>query len=407
MPKQIKLDSKTARAKLTARKRPYTTRLAAGIRLAYRRNAKIAGTWSVLGGGGAWLRRIGIADDLELADDHNILDFWQASERALDLARAKDDPDSGKPITVDAALTDYAADLAARDSRAYNAERARIHLSKALAGKTVALLTARELSRWRDGMLTKGLAPASVGRVARMLKAALTRAANHDPRITNRDAWRVGLAGLADGEGGTRNVIIDDDQVRSIIAAAATEGPEFALLVEVAAVTGARPVQIARLQVGDVQADRSDPRLMMPTAAKGRRKVIGRRPVPISADLAFRLRQFAVGRPASALLFPHSDGKGWRGTRHYRPFQRTVKRAVLDPDKVTIYALRHSSISRSLLANVPIRIVAVAHDTSVAMIERTYSRHIADHADTITRGAMLVMEQPAAIKVVTLPVRRS
>ena len=399
MAKQIKLDSKTARLKLKPRKKPYTNRIAAGIRLAYRRNEG-PGTWSVLGGGGTWLKRIGIADDLEPADGHNILDHWQAIERARDLARAKD-ADSGKPVTVDAALTDYAADLAARGSRAYNAERARIHLPKALAGKTVALLTARELSRWRDGMLTKGLAPASVGRITRMLQAALTLAADRDARIANRDAWRRGLKGLADAEGGTRNVIIGDDQVRSIIAAAPAEGPEFALLVEVAAVTGARPIQIARLHASDVQADRSDPRLMMPTSAKGRRKVIGRRPVPISADLAFRLRQFAAGRPASALLFPHSDGKGWRGTRHYRPFRRTVERAGLDP-KITFYSLRHSSVCRSLLASVPIRIVAVAHDTSVAMIERTYSKSIADHADTVTRAAMLKVEQPAAAKIIPL-----
>jgi integrase len=400
MPKPIKLDSKTARAKLTPRKRPYTARLAAGIRLAYRRNAQIAGTWSVLGGGGAWLKRIGIADDLELADGHNVLDYWQAIDRARELARAKD-ADSGKPVTVDAALTDYAVDLVARGSRAYNAERARIHLPKGLAGKTVALLTARELSRWRDGMLAS-LAPASVGRITRMLQAALSLAADRDARIGNRDAWRRGLKGLPDGESGTRNVIIGDDQVRSIIAAAAEEGPEFALLVEVAAVTGARPIQIARLHASDVQADRSDPRLMMPTSAKGRRKVIGRRPVPISADLAFRLRQFAARRPASALLFPHSDGKGWRGTRHYRPFRRTVERAGLDPGIVTIYAFRHSSICRALLANVPIRIVAVAHDTSVAMVERSYSKSIADHADTITRAAMLDVTQPAAPKVVPL-----
>jgi len=399
MANQIKLDSKTARLKLKPRKKPYTNRIAAGIRLAYRRNAEIAGTWNVLGGGGAWLKRIGIADDLELADGHNVLDYWQAIERARDLARAKD-ADSGKPVTVDAALTDYAADLAARGSRAYNAERARIHLPKALAGKTVALVTARELSRWRDGMLTK-LAPASVGRITRMLQAALTLAADRDARIVNRDAWRRGLKGLADAEGGTRNVVIGDETVRSIIATAPVEGPEFALLVEVAAVTGARPVQIARLQVGDVQADRSDPRLMMPTSAKGRRKVIGRRPVPISADLAFRLRRFAAGRPAPALLFPHSDGKGWRGTRHYRPFQRTVERAGLDR-KVTIYSLRHSSVTRSLLANVPIRIVAVAHDTSVAMIERTYSKSIADHADAVTRAAMLEVDQPAAAKIIPL-----
>jgi integrase len=238
-----------------------------------------------------------------------------------------------------------------------------------------------------------------------MLKAALTQAADQDARITNRDAWRRGLAGLPDGESGTRNVILDDNAVRRLLVAAQAEGPEFALLVEVAAVTGARPSQLARLQVHDVQADRSDPRLMMPTSAKGRRKVIGRRPVPISAALSLRLRQAARGRPASALLLEFK-GEGWRNNRHYRPFRRTVKRAGLDPKAVTIYALRHSSIVRALLASVPVRVVAVTHDTSVAMLERTYSRHIADHADALARRALLEVEEPAAHKVVTLPGRQ-
>jgi hypothetical protein len=39
-----------------------------------------------------------------------------------------------------------------------------------------------------------------------------------------------------------------------------------------------------------------------------------------------------------------------------------------------MYALRHSSIVRQLLAGVPVRIVAAGHDTSVKMIEHTYSR---------------------------------
>ncbi len=60
-----------------------------------------------------------------------------------------------------------------------------------------------------------------------------------------------------------------------------------------------------------------------------------------------------------------------------------------DPAEVTIYALRHTSVVRQLLANVPIRIVATLHDTSVAMIERTYSRHIGDHSDALARSAML------------------
>ena len=44
---------------------------------------------------------------------------------------------------------------------------------------------------------------------------------------------------------------------------------------------------------------------------------------------------------------------------------------------------------REMLARVPIRVVAVSHDTSVAMLERTYSAHIADHSDAVGRRALL------------------
>jgi hypothetical protein len=71
------------------------------------------------------------------------------------------------------------------------------------------------------------------------------------------------------------------------------------------------------------------------------------------------------------------------------PFRRVAERAGLDPAEVTLYALRHSNIVRQLLAGVPARVVATNHDTSIAMLERTYSRHIGDHADSLTRGALL------------------
>jgi integrase len=395
MVKRIKLDSRTARLKLPVRKKPYTNRVAPGIRVAYRRNEG-AGSWSVLGGGGLWLKRIGVADDVEPADGVNVLDYWQACTRARDLARAKD-ADSGKPITVGEALEAYAADLRARGADPYNADRVLVHLPKALLGKTAASLTARELRRWRDGLLARGLARGTVGRTIRMAKAALNAAADADARIANRDAWRVGLAGLHGAEN-PRNVILPDIAVRNLTAAAREEGPEFAFLVELAAVTGARVSQLRRLQVGDVQADRADPRLMMPTSAKGRRKAIARRPVPIPAALAMRLRQMGVGRPAHAPLLLRSDGNAWGRSDHLRPFQRTAARAGLDPD-VTIYALRHSSIVRALLGSVPARVVAVNHDTSVVQIERTYSKHIADHSDAVARRALLDLEQPAASNV--------
>jgi hypothetical protein len=74
---------------------------------------------------------------------------------------------------------------------------------------------------------------------------------------------------------------------------------------------------------------------------------------------------------------------------------------------VTFYALRHSSIVRALLAGVPVRLVAVAHDTSIPMIEASYSRYIGDHADSLLRRALLDTAQPAAANVVPQPGQRS
>jgi hypothetical protein len=48
------------------------------------------------------------------------------------------------------------------------------------------------------------------------------------------------------------------------------------------------------------------------------------------------------------------------------------------------------------------RVVAANHDTSTAIIEKTYSRFIADHADTIARRGLLDTETPAVANVVPI-----
>src|SRR5262249_37174064 len=152
---------------------------------------------------------------------------------------------------------------------------------------------------------------------------------------------------------------------------------EFGLLVEVAAVTGARVSQLARLTVEDLQAEGSEPRLMMPSARKGKgRKVIQHRPVPIPNGLAGKLRALTVDRLARSPLLLKPSGEPWKKSDHSRPFARAARAAGLDPNEVTAYALRHTNIVRQLLAGVPIRVVAAAHDSSVQMLERTYSKFI-------------------------------
>jgi integrase len=242
------------------------------------------------------------------------------------------------------------------------------------------------------------MAAASVNRTRSCLRAALKLAADHDPRITNHRAWKVGLAGLPDSQR-ARNVILDDDVVKSIVEQAYQHDRSLGLLVEVAAVTGARLSQLARLEVADLQADRPDPRLLMPLSAKGRKRAKRheRRPVPIPAPLAVVLKQESTGRLADAPLLVRSNGQAWGYgyTVHHRDdFRAVVGAAGLDPDVVTLYALRHSSIVRQLTANVPIRITAALHDTSVGQIERNYSRHIAEHTDALARRALLDMSAP-------------
>jgi integrase len=406
--RSARLETRTTRLKLAIRKKPYTVRVGPGVRVAYRRN-ETAGSWSVIaadGKGGNWMKGFARADDYEEANGTDVLDFWQAQERARTIARGHRDPDadSAKPITVGEAMDRYEADLKARGGDAYNAQRVRVHLPDALRNETVALLTSpRKFRHWRDGLTKKGLAASSVNRTCGAFQAALEHAARLDPRITNQSAWRMGLAALPDAEQ-SRNVIIPDDAVLRIISAAYEE-PQFGLLVEVAAVTGARVSQLARLEVGDVQGDRADPRLMMPSARKGKgRKRIERRPVPILTNLATALKQASVGKPDEALLLTRPSGAPWRHGDHRHPFARTVMRAGLDPASVTIYALRHSNIVRQLLANTPIRVVAAQHDTSVVMLERTYSKYIADHSDALSRRALLDTTRRVGEKVVGLKI---
>jgi len=177
------------------------------------------------------------------------------------------------------------------------------------------------------------------------------------------------------------------------MAAAYEQGTPFGLLVEAAVVTGARYSQLARLLVQDLLADPAAPRLMMPSSMKGKgQKRITRRPVPITAGLAARLQQAAAGRRYDEPLLVKPSGDTWKQSDHSRLFRRAAAQAGLaekDGEPVTLYALRHSSITRQLLAGVPIRVVAAQHDTSVVMIERNYSSLISDHSDALSRAALL------------------
>jgi integrase len=335
------------------------------------------------GAGSHWTIGFAVADDHEDADGTHVLDFWQAQDRARDLARGRD-ADAGRPATLAEALDDYERNLAATGREVANATRLRHHLPPALLSKPVALLAARELQRWRVDLVAGGLKPATATRTAKILRACLNTAADHDSRISDRSAWRVGLAGLTDTYN-HKHVPYSDQQVRAVVAAAYALNPAFGLYVELHAVTGARSSQLAGLEVADLD-DGAAPRLLMPSSRKGRgRRQVERKPVPISPALAAKLRLAAGDRAATDQLLLRPDGKPWSRSDHSELYAEAAKAAGVPG---SIYSLRHTAITRALVARIPIRVVAAWADTSVTMLEKTYSAYILDHSDALLRSQL-------------------
>jgi integrase len=409
-PRDSTLESRTARLRLAPRYSPYSgPTLARGIKLLYRRN-QTNGAWIVKaadGHGKYWTKAFAIADDYEDADAAaGILTFYQAQDAAKKLARHGDAPSADAPVTVAGALDDYACDLGARGASPTNANYPRKHLTSTLLSKPVALLSQRELRLWRDSLLAK-LKASSVNRIIGVFATALSQAAERDHRIKNQQAWLIGLATLPDAHT-ARNVVLPDATVSAFVSAAYAHDSALGLLVDTLAVTGARPSQAVRLHVGDLH-DGDKPKLMMPKSGKGGganrvQRKLQTYSVPITPALAAKLKQAALGRDAEAPLFLRSNGEPWnaRPSHDYREDIRTLVDGIGLPGTVTIYALRHSSIVRQLLANVPVRIVAAVHNTSVQMIESTYSAHISEYSDELSRSALLHHTPPPTDNVVPI-----
>jgi integrase len=196
------------------------------------------------------------------------------------------------------------------------------------------------------------------------------------------------------------NQILSDDQVRTIIAEARKLGgnSDFGRLVAVLAATGARFSQLCRMCVRDVQADRG--RLMVPMSRKGK-KAAGHIRIQVGEDVLSLLHSVTCGRAGDAPLFERwrhfqvglgkwerRDRGPWTSSAEMtRPWNKLV--ADLKMPGIIPYALRHSSIVRGIRVGLPIRLVAALHDTSVAMIERHYSRWITEGLDELAAKAIV------------------
>jgi integrase len=418
---EVKLQERSARARLAARHHPYWRSISEGRHLGYYRGAR-GGSWIARcrpPEGGEYLTKpFGTADDLVEADGVHILNWRQALDAALAWFEKVEKPGylEAAELTVQTAVDEYAAMRDARDSaragRPIRSDgRSRLTryviVDEQLAKINLHDLTEAHLKAWQARL--KEIKVLTRQRLANDLKAALNhcfqnyrRALPSDFPITVKVGLKSDEAYWEQGESVAReNQILEDRQVREIIRLAQEqdEDGDFALLVILLAATGARFSQLKRMTVADVQLDQS--RLLVPTSFKGK----GRSPqmikVSIGQDVVQLLRTKVVGRKRSETMLQRWRYRQitptqwvrvarapWKtASEMTRAWNRVVDAAGL-PGTIP-YALRHTSIVRGIRANLPIRLVAALHDTSVVMIERHYSRWITEGLEELAARAVV------------------
>jgi site-specific recombinase XerD len=356
--------------------------------LGYRAAQSGTGAWIVIasdGRSGYWTKAFAHADDRQKADGQAVLSYEQATHRARALARGDANAAADRPVTISEAVDAYEADLKGRGRRPYNAEWVRKHLPPHLAAQPLSTVTSKQLRHWRDALIRADFTPASVNKICKSAMASFVLAARLDPRIhANSPAWKIGFE-LLPNSVVSRDAVLSDAEVLSVVAAAYNVGEPFGLFVQAHAEIGSRSSQLTRCTVADLLSDK----LLVPASRKGRNGGRGGHVgVPLTPALATRLREAARGRALDAPLFTREDGERWQEGDQRRPFAKAADMAGL-PEGSTIYALRHSSIARLLLRGLPIRLVAELHDTSAVITEQHYGRFIARHGDDLVRAALL------------------
>jgi site-specific recombinase XerD len=391
MTPNVNLQSKTARQDLAPRGKPYKTSLGRGVTLGYRKPAKGAGAWVVIGSdgnGGQWTDTFARADDIEASDGDAVLTYAEARRQAEALAQGQGAVvASARPVTIDEALTNYTTDLAARGGNVGNARHVRYHFPKALLPELLSRVSSKQLADWRRGLLQRGMNPSTLNRLLKSVHACFNLAAREDKRVAaNASEWRIGLTFIA-GADTARKALLEPAQVRALVAAAYDISECFGVYVQSHAELGSRSDQIARITCGDVGADQ----VMVPNSGKGRgrhKSRAGATAVALTADLARRFGALAARRPDDAVLLLDPDGEPWTGNRT-RPMLLRAKKAAKVSRETTLIAFRHSSIVRALRAGVDHQTVADWHNTSVRMIETNYARYARDtHVDLIRRALL-------------------
>jgi integrase len=401
------MDTKAERTKLKIRPNCYWRSVEAGAHLGYRKLRGRAGTWwgrFYVGEREYDVEALGIADDLSDADGAQVLDYHQAVKKVRERREKRAHGAAGitGPYTVSQALTDYLSWLDENGKSGYDSrKRAEVHILPELGKVEVSSLTTKRLRDWHVDLARQaprlrtrpgkkqnhrkreGAEPeewrrqrrASANRCLTILKAALNHAW-HDGRVPSDTEWR--RVKPFKGVDAARIRYLSVAEAQRLINAA---DPDFRVLAQAALQTGCRYGELIRLVVDDYNADAGTLHIRQSKSGKARHVVLTEEGQQLFGRLC-------TGQPGSRLILLKENGEPWKAAHQARPMTEACANARISPP-VNFHALRHSWASLSVMAGVPLLVVAenLGH-SDTRMVEKHYGHMSKSHvADAIRAGA--------------------
>lgn len=245
-----------------------------------------------------------------------------------------------------------------------------------LANTELQKLTPTTLAKWRRELAktpTKAGAnrggersQSSLNRDMTCLRSALNLALQ-EGMCTNDYAWREKLKQIEDADK-RREVYLDSSQ-RKALATAADD--DLALLIKALSLLPVRPGALAHLKVGDY-----DRRLK--TLRIGKDKT-GARTIALPDRTAKFFAELTTNRMPNLPLLTRTNGTAWNKDSWKKPFRAAALKADL-PANITLYALRHSTITELVHGGLDLLTVGQVSGTSQRMIEKHYGHLVSEQS---------------------------
>ena len=408
--KDVRLDSRAARERLTPRKKPYYRVIETGKAIGYYRGAR----------GGSWLgrtmvdgryveKKLGLADDVRDANEIDVLSFSaaQAAARAWFDQLARETPGArAGPYRLADACDDYLADYIARGGKDVATATGRLNRIKLALGELdVAKLNAQQIKAWHreiatSGALTRSIAiddstgkrrvkaldvadddlmrrrRATANRMLTVLKAALNYAfqlPQSGMASRGKGAWEA-VPPLKGADAPKIRYLTDDESVRLINAAPA----DFRDLLSAALVTGCRYGELCALRARALDATANA--LRIETSKSG-----ASRSVALTDEGVALFARLAKGKSANDRLLVREDGTPWLASHQLRRMKAVCAAAKIEP-AISFHILRHTYGSRLAMRGAPMPVIAaqLGH-TGTRMTERHYAHLGPSYVSTVVR----------------------